>query len=429
MSVSKALRRHKGWIAAGLLVVIAATAYFIYRSTQQTEAAVTYQTDTATVSTISVTVSGTGNVEVAETSDVYPDTAGTVASVEVAKGSAVATGTVLLELDPADAEAATARAYSSYLQAQQTVLQAESQLAKAKADLADVKDRANDTTPTADSGDVEQAKLAVEIAEAGLASARSQRSSASADYEEAKAVEDDLTVTSPCSGIVWDVAVEAGDSVSTSSGSSGDGSSGASGAAGADGSSDGSSGSSSAPVTIAPEQPYAILLTVNEVDLPSLEVGQRADIEFDALPDLAATGKVSEVADEGTVSSGVVTFDVWLSLDVPDPSIKLGMSAGATIVTEIAKDALVVPNSAVRSADDGSSYVLVMADGATEPQQVTVTAGLSSSTQTQILSGIEAGTVVVVQTVDSSDTSTQQMGPGGGMGIGTFEMGGAPPGQ
>jgi len=405
MSVFKTLRRRRGWIGLGIVVALAATAYLVYRDAQPAESQVTYQTDTATVGTISVTVSGTGNVELADTTEVYPDVSGALASIAVDEGSRVATGTVLFTLDSSDAEATTAQAYSSYLQAQQGVAQAKPQLSRAENNLANVQTGAKETTPSASADDVELAELEVDAAEAALASARSQQASAAAAYEDAREAEGKLSVTSPCSGIVWDVAVDVGDTVSAPSNEG-------SGASGLDG---GADSGTSAPMTIAPEQPYAVRLTVNEVDLPSVAIGQRADIEFDALPELAATGKVYDIAEEGSNASGVVTFDVWLALDVVDPALRLGMSAGATIVTEVARDTLIVPNAAVRAADDGGSYVLVMDDGAAEPREMPVETGLSSSTQTQILSGIEEGTVVVTQTIDSSDTGFQEFGPGGGM--------------
>jgi len=416
MSVTKTLRRRRGWIGLGVVVALAATAYLVYRDAQPTVPQVTYQTDTAAVGTISVTVAGTGNVELADTTEVYPEVSGAVSSIAVDEGSSVATGTVLFTLDSSDAEAATAQAYSSYLQAQQGVAQAKSQLSRAENNLATVRAGAKETTPTATADDVELAELEVDAAEAALASAQSQQASAATAYENARDAEDELSVTSPCSGIVWDVAVDVGDTVSASSSEG-------SGASGLDG---GADSGTAAPMTIAPEQPYAVRLTVNEVDLPAVAVGQRADIEFDALPDLAATGKVYDIAEEGSNASGVVTFDVWLALDVVDPALRLGMSAGATIVTDVARDALIVPNAAVRAADDGGSYVLVMDDGATEPREVPVQTGLSSSTQTQVLSGIEEGTVVVTQTIDSSDTSGPQFGPGGGvmMRAGTTSSGG-----
>ena len=145
------------------------------------------------------------------------------------------------------------------------------------------------TGPSADEvtdADITAAKKDVTAAKAGLAAAEAQCSSARLAYEQAKAAKSELTVNAPVSGTVWAVNVEEGDSVSTSSGgSSGNAAPGAATTA----------SSSSAPVSIATGDELAVRLAVNEVDVPTLEVGQRADLAFDALPDLSLTGQVAEM--------------------------------------------------------------------------------------------------------------------------------------
>lgn len=404
MSLPKFFRRYRGWIAVGVLVAVAGTAYALLNRGGEAESTISYQTEAASIGTISSTVAGTGSLEVGDTTDVYPGTSGTVATIAVAEGSVVATGEVLFTLDADEAEAASAQALLSLRQAQASVTQANQQLTKANAALSTLYAKSTEPTPTATSADIESAKADVAVAKAQVSAARAQVTAANDSYDEALVAEDDLTVTAPCSGQVYSLDIEVGDSVSTSGGSS-TGTTGTS-AANAIGGSTTTTSSSGAPVVIAPEQPLVVHLTVNEVDLPSLEVGQRADISFDAFSDITATGKVYEIADEGTSSSGVVTFDVYLSIDKADPRLRVGMSSAATIVTDIASNVLVVSNSAVQSDGDGGYYVLVMASGATEPTQVTVETGLASDTQTEILSGLAEGDTVVTQTIDSSSTTS-----------------------
>ncbi|MDO8846830.1 MAG: HlyD family efflux transporter periplasmic adaptor subunit [Coriobacteriia bacterium] len=437
MSLSKGIRRYRGWIAAGMLVVVAGTAYVLMRGGSEAESTISYQTEAASVGTISSTVSGTGTLAVGTTTDVYPETGGTVASLAVAEGSVVATGDVLFTIDPADAEAASAQALVGLRQAQQSVTQAGLQLTKAKSTLSTLYARSAEPTPTVTSADIAAAEGDVAVAKAQVASANAQVAAADDSYDEAVAAEDDLTVTAPCSGQVYTLSVEVGDSVSTSSGSTGSATT--SGATSTMGATTTSASSSTAPVVMAPEQPLMVHLTVNEVDLPTLEIGQRADIGFDAFTDITATGKIYEIADEGTNSSGVVTFDVYVSIDKADPRLRPGMSASATIVTDVAQSVLVVSNSAVQSDGDGGYYVLLMSDGAAESSQVTVETGLASDTQTEILSGIAEGDMVVTQTIDSSDESDIEdndsgsgllnFGGGGGMGGGTPPSGGPMGGQ
>ncbi|MDO9557886.1 MAG: efflux RND transporter periplasmic adaptor subunit [Coriobacteriia bacterium] len=405
MALSKKLRRYRGWIAAAVLVAVAGTAYAVTRGAGSEETTVSYTTEAASIGTISVTVSETGNVEVGETTEVWADSVGTVASIAVKEGSAVSTGTVLFTLDASDAEANTAKTYTSYLQAKQSVLNAEAQVLKAENDLTAVTDRSELPTPTATADDVAVAEKSVEAAEAGLSASKSSRSSAYTTYEDAKAAESDLAVTSPCSGTVYSLDIEVGDTVAASGGSTSQTVS-TSGATSASS----SSSSSSAPVIVLNGTALVVKLTVNEVDLPTLKVGQRADVEFDALPDLTATGKVYDISDEGLNTQGVVTFDVYIALDVVDDALRPAMSAAATIVTDIAKGALLVPNAAVQSDGDGGYYVQVLDSTGANPQKITVEVGLMSATQTQVLSGILEGDKVITQTLDSATESDDNGG-------------------
>lgn len=423
MPLSKALKRNKGWLAAGALIVVAGATYLVLNGSDAPADTTTYQTEAVSVGTLSVTVAGTGDLEMDGTTDVYPDVAGTVASVEVSEGSLVETGTVLFTLNASSAKAETARSLASLRQAEQGIAQAQLQVTKSRGALASLEARASEPTPTVTSADIDAAKAEVAVAKAQLASAQAQRTSAAATYEDALAAEDDLAVTAPCSGVVYSLDIAAGNSVS--SGDSGSSESTAMTASAASATS-GAGNTSTAPVVIAPEQPLSVHLTINEVDVPSLELGQRADIEFDAFPDLTATGKVYEIAETGSNSSGVVTFDVWLSIDVADARLRSGMSAAATIVTDLARDALTVSNSAVQSDDSGGYYVQVLDSGDNKkPRKVAVETGLASSTQTQILSGLAEGDLVVTQTLDTADDQASSGAPGSG-GLMMPGMGGGP---
>lgn len=414
MTISKTLRRYRGWIALGVLVAVGGTAYVMTRPASSDTAATTYTTGTAATSTLSVTVAGTGNLEVDGTTDVYPATSGTVASIKVAEGDKVDVGDVLFTLDAETAQAATAKALAGYRQSQQGVAQSSANLVKANNNLATLQKRAKEPSSTVTSADISAAKAEVSSASAGLTSSKASLNVASLEYEQTHAAESDLTIKASAAGVIYALNIEVGDTVSTSGGSSSSSGSTGGGATGG-ATTSATSSSSSAPIIIAPVQPLAVHLTVNEVDLPTLKVGQRADIAFDALPDVTATGKIYDISKTGTSSSGVVTFDVWLSLDVADARLRSAMSSSATIITNVVKDALLVPNGAVKSDGNGGYYVQTL-DASGVPQKVVVTTGAASATQTQILSGIAAGDSVVTASSSAKLTSTSSgfMGMGGG---------------
>ncbi|MFA5845167.1 MAG: efflux RND transporter periplasmic adaptor subunit [Coriobacteriia bacterium] len=412
-------RRYQGWIAVGALAAIALVAFLALRGSKTAVPATTYTTEAAAKGTLSVTVAGTGNLAVRHEIEAWPSAGGKVRSIKVAEGSEVETGDVLYTLDPATARAATARALASLRQSREGVDRAELSLLQAQNALEAAQDRPTSPTQAPDPTSIDTAEQQVDVAEAGLSSAKASRTSARLVYDQALADEAALSVEAPCSGTVWSVSISKGDTV----GSGGGGSSTA--AAG------GTSGGSSAPVTIARDGEIALQLAVNEVDVPSLKVGQSAEIMVDALPDLSLSGAVDAVSKKGTVSQGVVTYEVWISLDVSDPSLRTGMSGSATIVTAVVRDALLIPNAAIKSdTTNGGYYVQVLDKGATEPRTVTVETGLKGTSQTVVTSGLKAGDLVVTKTTQAgaaSDTSGGTSGSGRvGGGVMGFGAGGGP---
>lgn len=429
MTWKKKLRRYRGWLAFLALALIAGTVWYVVARSGEQTAETTYTTETVSTGTLSVTVTGTGNLELAEQLEVYPSASGTVESVKVKKGARVKMGEVLYTLEASDAEAATAKALASYRQAQSQVAQAETAVTRAKSALSSLQSRTSDASGTASAADLAAAKSEVTSAQANLASAKASVTTAKLVYQDAKGAEDDLSVTAPADGVAWSVDIASGDSVSAGSGSSSGSAAGSDAAASATGGGGStattSSSSSSAPVVIAPDKPLVVTLAINESDLAAIEVDQKADLEFDALPDLAMTGKVTAIANTGTVSSGVVTFDVTIALDVTNESLRPGMSASAAIVTEVAQNAVLVSNSAVKTDSEGD-YVEVMNETDTAPTRVTVEIGLSNDTRSQVLSGLSAGDIVVTATSDASESEDSGQSSGGGMSGGL--LGGGMPG-
>lgn len=160
-------------------------------------------------------------------------------------------------------------------------------------------------------------------------------------------------------------------------------------------------------------------LSVNEVDAAQIKLGDKVTLTFDAIDGLTLTGTVTEIDPVGTVSQGVVSYNIKVSFDTQDARVKPGMTVNAEIQTGIARDTLVVPSSAVKTSG-GQSYVLaftppiddatISAAGsqgvlpATAPQQIPVTTGLTDGTNVQILSGLTSGQQIVTSTRASAAT-------------------------
>lgn len=146
-------------------------------------------------------------------------------------------------------------------------------------------------------------------------------------------------------------------------------------------------------------------ISLNEVDVAKIKIGQKATLIFDAVPDLNITGEVTEIDILGTVTQGVVTYNVKIVFDTQDERVKPGMSVSAAIVTDAKQDVLLVPNSAVKSNGNGQ-YVEILVNNL--PQSQSVETGLSNDTMTEILNGLQEGEQVITQTITANSTNTSQ---------------------
>lgn len=176
-------------------------------------------------------------------------------------------------------------------------------------------------------------------------------------------------------------------------------------------------------------------LSLNEVDVAKIEIGDKAVLTFDAIEDLTFTGAVAEIDTIGTVVQGVVSYSIKIGFDTQDDRIKSGMSVNASIQTDVRQDVLVVPSTAVKT-QNGVSVVQVFTPALTAmggtsgvtsevaPQQVEVTIGIFDDTSVEILSGLTEGEQIVTRTISAAaakataaTTATTNRGPGGGAGI------------
>ena len=192
-------------------------------------------------------------------------------------------------------------------------------------------------------------------------------------------------------------------------------------------------------------------VTLNEIDAAKVKLGDKATLTFDALPTVTLAGTVVEMDPVGTVSQGVVSYNVQIGFSQPSGTsgtlqVKPGMSVTAEIVTDIAQNVIAVPNAAITTTN-GTSYVtepasLLSASERTASQNggivlpavrmVPVTTGAVNSTMTAIIAGVNPGDEIVTQTIKSSSGasgSTTGGGAfrllgGGGAGGGAFRQAG-----
>jgi multidrug efflux pump subunit AcrA (membrane-fusion protein) len=409
MSAAKKKRPGLVWGIVALVAIVAIVAFLALRGSGSSSTT-QYTFAKASEASMTVAVSGSGSAIAGVSSDVAPSVSGTVQGLSVAIGSTVSPGQVLFTIDAPDQDAAVKRAYASYKSAQQQYKNAIAQRTAAQ-QAEDAAENPTSSSPTSppppvDANKVKLLELQFNAACAGVTAANANLSSALLAYNQAQDTANKRTVTAPIGGVVTDLNVSEGGSTSGSAASR------ATGGTGSSTSTSGSSGtSSSSAVVISDLSTMKARVSVNEVDLKNVKVGQKANVAFDAVPDLKMTGKVASIAPVGVSTNNVVTYDVDISFDAQDARIKPLMTCTTEIVTADIPAALTVPNAAIKT-NAGSDYVEVL-DAQGNLQQVPVKIGAANDTLTQITSGLKAGDQVITGT--STSTSTTTGGGGGGL--------------
>lgn len=150
-------------------------------------------------------------------------------------------------------------------------------------------------------------------------------------------------------------------------------------------------------ITVVNEAAFHITVSVDEIDIDQIALGQAVEVSVDALPDTAVSGTITEIAPTSASSGGVVTYLVTINIDAAQEiDLRPGMSASASIVVDEVADVLTVPNWAVRlNRETGEAFVNVLqADGTIE--EVVVETGLRNEQFSEVLAGLSAGDTVVL---------------------------------
>ncbi|GAA4809149.1 hypothetical protein GCM10023200_53620 [Actinomycetospora chlora] len=130
-----------------------------------------------------------------------------------------------------------------------------------------------------------------------------------------------------------------------------------------------------------------VVVPFQEEDAAAIAVGQHVDVAVDAIPDATLGGTVQAVAPSGAAIANVVNYYVTVALTAPDPRLREGQTARASVVTGQVDNVLTVPNSAVRRQGTSSSVVVIGPGGST--QTTRFNAGLVGTDRTQVLGGLQ----------------------------------------
>ncbi len=144
-----------------------------------------------------------------------------------------------------------------------------------------------------------------------------------------------------------------------------------------------------------------VSITVDELDILSVKVGQKATITLNAISGKEFEGSISKVADAATTSGGSSKYAVEITLP-KDEQMKIGMSATAVITTSEASDILTLPMNALQQRGNETFVYTQQDEEGNLSGEVAVETGLSNSSTVEIKSGLSEGDTVYYIKADSS---------------------------
>ena len=147
---------------------------------------------------------------------------------------------------------------------------------------------------------------------------------------------------------------------------------------------------------------FHITISVDEIDIGRLQEGQKVNITLDAVPDAKLTGHISSIAATPSSSSGAVTYQVTVVIDESDATLRSGLSATASIVTQELADVVLVPNRSIQiDRTSGRAYVEKIVNGV--PARTEIELGARNEASSQVLSGLAAGDQLAIRSGTSLD--------------------------
>ena len=331
------------------------------------EQKVNYKSATVQRQDISTSITATGTIEPVTEVEVGTQVSGIIDKIYVDYNSEVKRGQIIAELDKTNLLSKLASAQSN--------------LSNAKSDLTFQTANFNRYKTLYEKGlvsahDYENAKLTYDKA---TQTVRVQQQA----VQEAQTNLGYATITSPIDGVVLSKKVEEGQTVASSM---------------------------TTPTLFIIAQDLTdmrVIADIDEADIGGVKEGQRVSFTVDAFPDDTFQGEVTQVRQQATTTSNVVTYEVVISAPNNDMKLMPGLTANVTIFTMEKKDILAVPTKALRFApneaimtekqsisDVESKNKLWTLDGNTFKAHA-VEIGASNGTLTEILNGIDEGVKVL----------------------------------
>lgn len=353
-------------IAAGALVIVVLILFFAWPK-GNTQAQLQYETTRVEKDTIRNTVTATGTIEPVTSVDVGTQVSGIISKIYVDYNSIVKKGQVIAELDKTNL-------ISELNSAQANLASAKNELDYQKANYLRYKNLYEKGLISAN--DYEVARLSYTKAQEALKTNQENVNKAQTNLGYA-------IITSPIDGVVLGKDVEEGQTVA-------------------------SSYSTPTLFTIAQDlTDMRVIADIDEADIGGVKEGQNVSFTVDAFPNDVFYGKVTQVRQEATTESNVVTYEVVISAPNKDLKLKPGLTANVTVNTLERPDVVSVKSKALRFTPQpevlGKSVKIEDCAGKNKLwvkqenvlKAYSVKTGVSDGIRTEILGGIPEGSEVI----------------------------------
>ncbi len=344
-------------------------------------------------------VTASGNIRAHRKVDISSDISAKVDTVLVKEGDDVHAGDVLLRLDPAQSEAARSRAAAALSQSRAQESQQQANLIRAQRDLDRYLALQSRDSLLVSHQQIDDARTALEVAQANLKAAKFGVSQAQASLDEAEDMLSKTVITAPISGKVTRLNVDQGETVVIGT----------------------MNNPGSLILTVSDLSVVEAVVQVDETDVPEVAMGDSAVVHIDAFPNRTFTGKVTEIGNsaiqppsqQAAGQQAAIDFEVVITLDHTNADLRPDLSATADIITARRNHVLAVPiialtvkekadsaradSTVAQSLDEARANdtegVYVVKDGKVTFEPVKV--GITGREYFEILSGISAGDTVV----------------------------------
>lgn len=352
-------------IVAAAVVVVAAVAVWALSGGEKKEN-ISFDTAKAAPANIRNSITATGSIEPVTSVTVGTQVSGIISKLYVDYNSTVKKGQVIAELDKTN--------LMSQLKT------ANANLANAQSNLNYQRDNYRRYHTLFSKGLVSADEH--ETALLSFRQAKEQVASAKEEVSRAKTNLSYATITSPINGVILSKSVEEGQTVAASY-------------------------ATPELFTIAQNLTnMQVVADVDEADIGDVREGQHVTFTVDAYPDDTFEGTVKQVRQEATTTNNVVTYEVVISAPNADLKLKPGLTANVTIYTAERSGVLSVPSKALRYTPTKETVGKFKIQDVNAKNKVwtiegdkivahRVNIGMTDGTNTEILGGIAAGTVVV----------------------------------